>query len=179
MMRKDLEYNSSDDETLKKKFSKKLEKNRMDRVKQREKEKEEDNLNARKEFELMYPGVATAEEKLKQAEELELKNRENEEDYQLREHKDLEIKVNMFEESKIVAKPNKYFGAEDEDEDPLYKRTHKPLELPMIFEESPKPKPQPEIVMTEATFNEKLKNYKNILEKVPKRRSELYSYPIN
>ena len=151
----------------------------MDRVKQREKEKEEDNLNARKEFELMYPGVATAEEKLKQAEELELKNRENEEDYQLREHKDLEIKVNMFEESKIVAKPNKYFGAEDEDEDPLYKRTHKPLELPMIFEESPKPKPQPEIVMTEATFNEKLKNYKNILEKVPKRRSELYSYPIN
>ena len=178
MLRKDLEYSSSDDETLKKKFSKKLEKNRQDRIKQREKEREEDNNNARKEFELMYPGVATVEEKLKQAQELEQRLRENEEECHLREHKDVEIKVNITEENRIVQKPNKYFGAEEEDEDPLYKRSHKPLELPMIIEEIPRQISQPEITMTEDTFNKKLKTYKSLLEKIPRKRSDLYSYPI-
>lgn len=177
MLRKDLEYNSSDDETLKKKFSKKLEKNRLERLRQREKEKEEDSLNSRKEFELLYPGVATAEEKMKQAQELEQKMRENEEDYQLREHQDLEIKVNVTEDMKIVQKPNKYFGNEADD-DPLYKRSHKPLEFPMTFEEIPRVTVQPEIIMTESSFNTKLKHYKSLIEKIPKKRSDLYAYPI-
>jgi PWI domain len=177
MMRRDLEYSSSDEETLKKKFSKKFEKSRMERLKQREKEKEEDNINARKEFEIMYPGVATAEEKMKQAQELEQRNRENEEDYQLRDHKDVEIKVNISEEIKIIQRPKKYFGAEEDEEDPLYKRTHKPLELPLIIEETQRPAPQ-EIIINESTFNNKLKHYKTLLEKVPKKRSELYSFPI-
>ena len=178
MLRKDLEYSSSDDETLKKVFSKKSEKSRQDRIRLREKEKEEDNLNARKEFELLYPGVATAEEKLKQAQELEQRLREHEEDYQLREHQDLEIKVNITEDGKLLQKPNKYFGAEPEEEDPLYKRSHKPLEFPMTAEETPRAAIQPDIIMNEATFNAKLKNFKLLLEKVPKKRSDLYAYPL-
>lgn len=181
MLRKDLEYSSSDEETLKQKFSKKYEKARQERIKQREKEKEEDQINARKEFELMFPGVATAEEKLKQAEEIEQKRRENEEEYQLGEHKDIEIKVSLTEELKIAPKPlNKNFGAqEDDEEDPLYKRTHKPLELPAIFEETPKPVPQPEITINEETYNAKLKHYKNLLEKVPRKRKELYAFNLS
>lgn len=182
MLRRDQEYNSSDDETLKKKFSKKFEKIRAERIKMREKEKEEDALNARKEFETLYPGVATAEERAKQAADIEKRNKEFEEEYQLKDHQDLEVKVNIKKEAIHVQRvlPTFALNKDLEDEDPLFNRKHKPLGLPALFEEVPKEsKHQPEIIMTEESFNAKIKHLKSLLDKVPRKRSELYAYAIS
>lgn len=181
MLRRDSEYASSDDETLKKKFSKKFEKIRLERMKFREKEKEDDVLNSRKEFESLFPGVATADERAKQMEEIEKKNRENDDEYQLKDHKDLEITV-AVKENKNIERPLTSFAIshEIEEEDPLFNRKHKPLSLPALFDEPPKEAPQtPEIIMSEDNFNAKLKLFKSLLEKVPKRRSELYAYALS
>jgi len=182
MMRRDMEYESDLEEIVKKKKSSKYAARREERAKQREKEKAEDELNARKEFEMMFPGVATAEEKLKQAQELEERQRpENEHEYTLREHKDLEIHVNSIEESKALpaSTATKYFKVDQEDEqDPLFKR-NKPLSLPISLEdETPNPKPPQEILMTENDFDKKFQSYKQLLDKVPKRRSELFTFPL-
>ena len=108
--------------------------------------------------------------------------REHEEDYQLREHQDLEIKVNITEDGENPAETQQILrNAEAEEEDPLYKRSHKPLEFPMTAEETPRAAIQPDITMNETTFNAKLKNFKLLLEKVPKKkkRSVLVSIAWN
>lgn len=181
MLRRDQEYNSSDDEILKKKFSKKFEKIRQDRIKFREREKEEDALNARKEFETLYPGVATADERAKQAAEIEKKNREYEEEYQLKDHKDLEVMVNVKENKHVERNLATFSLNKDlEDEDPLFNRRHKPLGIPALFEDLPKESnQQPEIIMNEETFNAKIKHFKTLLDKVPRKRNELYAYAIS
>lgn len=74
-LKRDLEYDSDDELIRRRKLSKKFARAREERRKIREKEKIDDEIDARREFELLYPGVATAEEKLQQAAELEEKNR--------------------------------------------------------------------------------------------------------
>lgn len=168
-----------------KKRSKKFARAREERRKQREKEREEDEQDARREFELLNPGVATAEEKMKQAMELEMKTKpENEHEYTLGEHQDLEIKVQPMEESRILKGPsNPYFQVEAEDEqDPLFKRKHKPLALPLgPLEDEPTPNSttKPEIMMSEEVFNRKVEHFKKLLEKVPSRKADLYNFSLN
>jgi RNA recognition motif-containing protein len=181
MLRRDEEYLSSDDENLKKKFSKKFEKIRNERLKFREKEKEEDVLNSRKEFESLFPGVATADERQKQMEEIERKKKENEDEYELKDHQDLLITVSV-KETKNIEKPLTSFTVSQDldEEDPLFNRRHKPLSLPLFFEEAPKEVPQsPEITMNEESFNNKLKLFKSLLDKVPKRKNDLYAYSLS
>ena len=178
MLRKDLDYDSDDNEVRRKKYSKKLRRKREERLQLREKEKEDDAEDARREFELLNPGVATADEKLRQAKELEEKLiPENLHEYTLREHKDLEISISKTEEFKTAPR-NKYFQVEQEEE-PLYKTTHKPLALPDAPEEITVPKAPQEITMTQTDFETQLQTMKRLLEKVPRRRSDLYEYPLD
>lgn len=117
--------------------------------------------------------------------ELELKAKpENEQEYTLGEHQDLEIKVQPMEESRILkGQSNKYFQVEAEDEqDPLFKRKHKPLALPVgPIEEEPtiNSKLTQDVMMTEEVFNRKLGHLKKLLEKVPSRKAELYNFSLN
>jgi RNA-binding protein 25 len=179
-LQRDLEYDSDDEGNLRRRFSRKFAKDREERKKLRQQETEEDALDARKEFERMFPGVATTDEKLQQAKELERRRMpENAEEYHLGEHNQLQMEVNLLDEAKVKPTMNVFELDAEEEQDPLFSRKHKPLEL-LEAEEDPEPVKQvEEVMLTEEAFQAKVTYLKACLEKIPTKKADLYTYPVD
>lgn len=180
-LQRDLEYDSDDESLLRRKFSRKFAKDREERKRLRQQEAEDDAVDARKEFEMLFPGVATADEKLAQALELERRRLpSNAEEYHLNPHETLQLDVELGEESKTLAPPKNVFSVETEEEqDPLYSRKHKPLAL-LEAEDEPEPiKPVEEVTLTEEDFKAKVDHLKACIDKIPRKKAELYTFSVD
>ena len=180
LVHRDLDYDTEDENNRRKKKSKKWLRAREERKKQREREKEEDALNARREFEELHPGVATMDEKLLQAKELERQNDLGTE-YALQDTAvAVQIEVKAVDEAKTQT-ANKYFSMEAEDEeDALYHRKHKMLALaPEETAPPPATTTTAEPGVTEEEFKRQVDLLKGLLEQVPQRKAELYQYPLD
>ena len=180
LIHRDLNYDTDDENNRRKKKSKKWLRAREERKHQRETEKEEDAVNARKEFEALFPGVATMEEKLLQAKELERLSGLDKE-YALSDPSvAVQIDVKQVDESKAQTQ-NKYFPMEGEDEeDALFHRKHKALAL--APEEAMPVVAQPtteENTMSEEEFKKKVDRLKGLMERVPVKKAELYEFPLD
>mmetsp|Transcript_3518 Transcript_3518/g.7313 ORF Transcript_3518/g.7313 Transcript_3518/m.7313 type:complete len:551 (-) Transcript_3518:6657-8309(-) len=180
-LQRDLEYDSDDESLLRRRFSRKFAKEREERKRLRQQETEEDAIDARKEFEKLYPGVATADEKLAQAMELERRRMpENVEDYHLPEHGSLQMEVELIDESKAYVPPKNVFAMEaEEEQDPLYSRKHKPLALLEAEDEPDQVVPVEEVTLTEEDFKGKVDHLKACLEKIPRKKAELYTFQVD
>ena len=179
LVHRDLDYDTEDENNRRKKKSKKWLRAREERKRQREREKEEDALNARKEFEELHPGVATLDEKLLQAKELERQNDLGGE-YALQDTSvALQIDVKAVDESKTQT-ANKYFSMEgEEEEDSLYHRKHKALAL-APEEATPVPAlTAAEPSISEEEFKRQVDRLKGLLESIPQRKAELYQFPLD
>lgn len=180
LVHRDLDYDTDDENNHRKKKSKKWLRAREERKRQREREKEEDALNARKEFEELHPGVATLDEKLLQAKELERQNDLGGE-YTLQDTSvAVQIEVKAVDESKTQA-VNKYFSMEgEEEEDALYHRKHKALALaPEEATLVPAPSAITEPGISEEEFKRQVDQLKGLLDRVPSRKTELYQFPLD
>ena len=178
LIHRDLNYDTDDESNRRKKRSKKWLRAREERKHQRETEREEDAQNARKEFEALFPGVATLEEKLEQAKELERLSGLTSEFALPTPSISLQIEVKPVDELKAQ---RKCFALEGEDEeDALYHRKHKVLALaaeetaPVLHSVQ-----TTEQTMTEEDFKKQVDRLKGLLDRVPQRKAELYDFPLD
>lgn len=166
---------ASTDESRRLKYSKKFAKRREEKRKSRAKEQEDDELNAKREFELLYPGVATLEEKLQQARELEgSHDPENIHEYTLKAHKDLEFAIKAPES---LLAPQELFQVDLEEDSGVASGQQLCLELPEEVSEVPPAPSDP--VPTQADHERLLESLKALLKQVPKHRQELYPFPLS